>query len=112
MSIPIGWSQLKPELSNEIKEVILKCLEVDQHKRASTEELSRLAYFRAKEKDSNGLGFTSSQRALNKYRTTTDNAYVPRKAGREMSDYIVRTQMVEPQNNAVTQSFKKKEREQ
>lgn len=29
MSIPIGWSQLKPDLSTELKEVMLKCLEVD-----------------------------------------------------------------------------------
>lgn len=26
MSVPIGWSQLKSQLSSEIKEVILKCL--------------------------------------------------------------------------------------
>ena len=108
MSIPIGWSQLKPELSNEIKEVILKCLEVDEHKRASTEELARLAFFRGKEKEATGLVETASQRALNKYRINTDNPYVPRKAGREMSDYLTKTQTVEPPQS---QSFRKKERE-
>ena len=33
LKIPIGWSQLKAELSTDIKEVILKCLEVEEHKR-------------------------------------------------------------------------------
>lgn len=45
MSIPIGWSQLKAELSNEIKEVIIKCLEIDESKRISAMELKKLSYF-------------------------------------------------------------------
>lgn len=45
MSIPIGWSQLKAELSSEIKEVIIKCLEIDEAKRISAAELKKLPYF-------------------------------------------------------------------
>lgn len=45
MSIPIGWSQLRADLSNEIKEVIIKCLEIDEAKRISAHDLKRLPYF-------------------------------------------------------------------
>ena len=46
LSIPIGWSQLKADLSTDIKEVILKCLEVDEPNRISATQLANLAYFR------------------------------------------------------------------
>lgn len=46
MSITIGWSQFKPELSTDIKEVMMKCLEIDEEKRIAASELKKLAYFR------------------------------------------------------------------
>jgi serine/threonine protein kinase len=42
LSIPIGWSQLRNDLSGEMKEVILKCLEVKEDKRTSISELRNL----------------------------------------------------------------------
>lgn len=54
LSIPIGWSQLKAQLSTDIKEVILKCLEVDESKRITAAQLGNLTYFKTKMPE-NGL---------------------------------------------------------
>jgi serine/threonine protein kinase len=67
MSIPIGWSQLKAELSNEVKEVMLKCLEVEETKRISAAELKKLAYFRRGQSMSPMKTAGREQLAINSY---------------------------------------------
>jgi len=44
--IPLNWNQIRPDLSQDIKEFILTCLEVNEQKRAQIEQLTNLNYMR------------------------------------------------------------------
>jgi serine/threonine protein kinase len=46
LSIPIGKGQIKAEVSSDLKEVILACMEVDESKRISVPELKKFPFFR------------------------------------------------------------------
>lgn len=46
LSIPLSRTKVKPELSNEVKDVILRCMEIEEAKRISVQELAQTPYFR------------------------------------------------------------------
>jgi serine/threonine protein kinase len=47
MTQPLPASKLRKDLSQELKDVILKCMEIDEKKRANMIELSLMPYFKA-----------------------------------------------------------------
>jgi len=46
LSIPIFKSKLKSDLSHEIKDVIVRCMEIDESKRISIFDLANTPFFR------------------------------------------------------------------
>lgn len=46
LSYPIPKSKIRSELSHDIKEVILRCMEIDEVKRITMPELANLPYFK------------------------------------------------------------------
>lgn len=44
--IPLNWKQLRKDLSQDIKEFILTCLEINEQTRATIELLGNLGYMR------------------------------------------------------------------
>lgn len=46
LSFPIPKSKIRHEISSDIKEVILKCMEIDEGKRVTIAELANLSYFK------------------------------------------------------------------
>jgi serine/threonine protein kinase len=66
MSIVIGWGQLKPELSTDIKEVIIKCLEIDENKRITAFDLKKLNYFKIRNQSPTK---TSSEAQFKEYKS-------------------------------------------
>lgn len=62
LSIPIGRGQIKTEVSAELRDVILACMEVDEAKRTSVSELKVFPYFRKSQ--SNQMFLQTNQRSF------------------------------------------------
>jgi serine/threonine protein kinase len=46
LSIPLSKTKIKSELSNEVKDVIMRCMDIEENKRISVQELAQTPYFR------------------------------------------------------------------